>query len=327
MTPLARLVRFAAALAVLIALAAAHPPPAAAQQTLRLAYLRALTIIPVLDAEQMGYLKKEGLKVELITLNNGPAVVSAVVGGSADIGWAATLPAISAIAQHQPIRAFLTNDFQRWPDQMGTYMVASARSGVKTLAGLKGKTIANNATNGGCDLMIRDQIRAAGIPATAMKMVVLPFPQMKAALELGTVDAVCTIDPFYAAIMHSPQIKPTLLAEGMVANLKQLGSFAVDCYFARADWLDKNKAPAAAFMRALMAADKDLAAHPQKYHQMIVKEFGLPVALANAIPLALNTTSMVAEAKDYKPPIDALVRTGLMAKPIPPEDVVFTIKP
>ncbi|MGH7111379.1 MAG: hypothetical protein ACREFK_13255, partial [Stellaceae bacterium] len=62
-------------------------------------------------------------------------------------------------------------------------------------------------------------------------------------------------------------------------------------------------------------------------HQMIVKAFGLPAALADQIPDALNTTSMVAVPKDYKPAIDALVRTGLLAKPIPAADVVYTITP
>ena len=325
MTHLARTVRFAAAFGLLLAGPAA--PRAAAQQTVRLAYLRTLAIIPVLDVEQMGYLDKEGLKLYLITLNNGPAVVSAVVGGSADIGFAANLPVISAVAQHQPIRAFLTDDFERWPVTIGGHMIASARSGVKTLEGLKGKTVASNATNGGCDLMIRDHIRAAGIPADSMRMVVIPFPQMKAALELGTVDAVCTIDPFYQAIMDSPQIKPTVLAEGMLADLKQIGTLAITAYFAREDWLAKNQQPAAGFMRALMAANKDLTAHPEKYHQMIVKEFNLPPALVDRIAVALNTTSMVAEAKDYQPPIDALVRNGMMTKPVPPEDVIFTIQP
>ncbi|MGH7083466.1 MAG: ABC transporter substrate-binding protein, partial [Acetobacteraceae bacterium] len=152
----ARCFRFAAA----FALAAAFSLPATAQQTLRLAYLRTPSIIPVLDAQEMGYFKKEGIAVDLITLNNGPAAVAAVVSGSADIGYAANLPLISAFAEHQPIRAFLTNASERWPEPMFEYLLASARSGVKTLAGLKGKTAASNATNGGCDLMIRDHLRA-----------------------------------------------------------------------------------------------------------------------------------------------------------------------
>ena len=250
MTQLARLTRFVAALAGIAAIVASMRL-AAAEETVRLAFLKTLGIVPVIDAQQMGYFNKEGLKLEMITLNNGPAVVSAVVGGSADIGFSATLPVISAVAEHQPIREFMISTVERWPleEGLGENLLASARSGIKTLEDLKGKTVASNATNGGCDLMIRDHIRAAGIPASAMKMVVVPFPQMKAALELGTIDAACAVAPFSSAIMSSPQIKGTVLAKGIIADLPQVKSFAIGGYFARADWLAKNKAAAAGFMR------------------------------------------------------------------------------
>ena len=196
MTRFTRLSWLAAGFAAIVAIAAANRP-VAAEETVRLAYLKTLGIVPIIDAQQTGYFAKEGIKVEMITLNNGPAVVSAVVGGSADIGFSATLPVISAVAEHQPIREFMISGVERWPleEGIGEYVIASARSGAKTLQDLKGKTVASNATNGGCDLMIRDHIRAAGIPASAMKMAVIPFPQMKAALELGTVDAVCAHRP------------------------------------------------------------------------------------------------------------------------------------
>lgn len=217
----------------------------------------------------------------------------------------------------------------RWPLEEGTgeYLVASERSGIKTLQDLKGKTVASNATNGGCDLMIRDHIRAAGIPASEMKMVVIPFPQMKAALELGTVDAVCVVDVFYSAIMASPQIKPTVLAKGIIADLPQVGSFAIAGYFGRSDWLEKNKTAAAGFMRAMVAADKDLAAHPDKYHQIIVSEFKMPAELADKIGFVTNIGSVVAEPKLLETPIAAMVRTGLLRDAIAPADVGFTIQP
>ncbi len=328
MIQFARLPRFAAVLAGFLA-AVASVGPAAGEETVRLAYLKTLAIVPVIDAQQMGYFSKEGIKVDMISLNNGPAVVSAVVGGSADIGFAATLPVISAVAEHQPIREFMISTVEHWPleNGLGEYLIASARSGAKTLQDLKGKTVASNATNGGCDLMIRDHIRAAGIAATEMKMVVIPFPQMKAALELGTVDAVCAVDPFYSAIMASPQIKGTVLAKGIIADLPQIGSFAVAGFFGRSDWLAKNKSAAAGFMRAIVAADKDLAAHPDKYHQIIVSEFKMSEELAGKIGFAPNMGSVVAEPKQLETPIAALVRTGLLKEAIPAADVGFTIQP
>lgn len=328
MIQLAGPLRFVAALAGIVAIVVPMRP-AAAEETLRLAFLKTLGIVPVIDAQQMGYFDKEGLKLEMITLNNGPAVVSAVVGGSADIGSSATLPVISAVAEHQPIREFMISTVQRWPleEGLGEYLFASARSGIQTLQDLKGKTVASNATNGGCDLMIRDHVRAGGIPASAMKMVVVPFPQMKAALELGTVDAVCAIAPFSSAIMSSSQIKPIVLAKGIIADLPQVKSFAIGGYFARTDWLAKNKAAAARFMRAMVAADEDLAAHRDKYHRIIVDEFKMSPELADNIGFQPNIGGVVAEPKQLETPIAALVRTGLLKEAIPAADVVFTIQP
>jgi ABC-type nitrate/sulfonate/bicarbonate transport system substrate-binding protein len=330
----AHLPQFAVALAGFAAAAGivaigASARPVAAEETVRLAFLKTLAIVPMIDAQEMGYFSKEGLKVQMITLNNGPAVVSAVVGGSADIGFSATLPVISAVAEHQPIREFMISSVERWPleEGLGESLIASARSGIKTLQDLKGKTLASNATNGGCDLMIRDHIRAAGIPASAVKMVVIPFPQMKAALELGTVDAVCAVAPFSSAIMASPQIKPTVIAEGIIADLPQVKSFAIAGYFARADWLAKNKAAAAAFLRAMVAADEDLAAHKEKYHHIIVDEFKMSAEIAGKIGFQPNMGSVVAEPQQLETPIAALVRTGLLKEAIPAAGVVFTIQP
>ena len=319
--------RLASLFAILFAAILGIAAPVSAQQKLKVALLRTTAMIPIIDAEKMGYFKREGIEVEIITLNNGPAALSAVVSGSADIGWAATMPVISAVAEKQPIRAFLSNNFERWPQPLYTHLIVSERSGIKTVTDLKGKTAASNATNGGCDLMIREHIRAAGVPADTVKMAVIPFPQMLAALELGTVDAVCIVDPFYVSAMQSPKIKAKELASGMLADLPKIGAFAADAYFAREDWLTKNGKAAAGFMRALLAADKDLTADPAKYRGLLESEFKMPPALASQIPVALNTGSMVADVKDYKPVIEGLVRTGLLAKPIDAADVIFPITP
>jgi len=65
--------------------------------------------------------------------------------------------------------------------------------------------------------------------------------------------------------------------------LPQIGSFAIAGYFGRSDWLAKNKTAATGFVRAMVAADRDLAAHPDKYHQTIVSEFKMSAELADEI--------------------------------------------
>jgi len=77
----------------------------------------------------------------------------------------------------------------------------------------------------------------------------------------------------------------------------------------------------------MVAADRDLAAHPDKYHQTIVSEFKMSAELADKIGFAPNTGSVVAEPKQFETPIAALVRTGLMREVIPAAHVGFAIQP
>ena len=77
----------------------AIPCAGSAQEKVRVAYVRTLAIIPQLHAEKMGYMKREGLDTEIISLNSGPAVTSAVVSDSAEIGYIASVPIVAARAQ------------------------------------------------------------------------------------------------------------------------------------------------------------------------------------------------------------------------------------
>ena len=61
MTRFSCLPRFAAVLAGLVAVVSAVRP-AAAEETVRLAFLKTLAIVPMIDAQQMGYFSKEGLR-------------------------------------------------------------------------------------------------------------------------------------------------------------------------------------------------------------------------------------------------------------------------
>ncbi len=318
---------------LLFALAAIMAAPvwgsqaAHAEETVRIAALRGLPLISQIYAERSGAFEHEGIKTSLIILNNGPAVIAAVVSGSADIGFAAAVPMITARAEKQPIKAFVAMDNERYPKPIWNFLIASGRSGAKTVQDLSGKTVASNAATSACDLQIRDQTAHAGIPADALHMVAIPFPQMQAALELGTVDAVCAIDPFKTAIMQSSAIKATILANGMLANLKEVGSLLNDGYFSSDDWLAKHGNTASGFVRALVAANKVLAKDPALYHKLIVDEFKMPAPMADQIEDQVNTGSMAVKNKDIQPLIDALVRTKLLAAPIPASEVVYTVAP
>ena len=144
--------------------------------------------------------------------------MSAVASDQADIGWAATTVPMFARSQGVKVKVFMTADQEGPPDHYGTFIDASAKSGINSFADLKGKTVMINAFGTAGELAIRDRLQNAGVSWDDVKKVSLPFPQMQAALELGNADVAVTIYPMQAAIMANKAIGAKVLGRGNVMS-------------------------------------------------------------------------------------------------------------
>jgi len=311
-------------LAALLSLACLAP--AAAQQPvlqkIRLGYLRTYAMLPLYQAVEKGYFKAQGLDVELNVLNNGPAVASAVMSGSLDIGYAASIPIAAARSRGQDFRFFAAAAYQSAASPLTMY-VASKRSGVESFKDMAGKTVAVNAAGGGCELGAQDHAQAAGVAWRDIKLVVVPFPQIQAALELGNADAACIVDPFFSSIMASGKIGAKVIAVGPVANLGEQ-RVMVDGFFAREGWLHNNAKTAAAFAAALEAGALDLQNNPALMPQLLVSKLRFPEAVARAVKFT-PVTNMTVNAADLEPLVDAMKRRGFITTDMSPEAVSFTL--
>ena len=292
-------------------------------QKFKVAYARAPQLISHWYAEKLGLFKEKGIDPEIITLNNGPAVAAAVTSGSVDFGFSAAVPIITAREQNQPFKAFITSNVESSPNDWVAYLIASARSGVKTMADLKGKTIITNAVGGACELAIRTHLRKAGLKFEDVKVIIVPFPQVAASLELGNGDAACLIEPFVTAIKLSGKINPIVLAKGILPDLDKIGPIAAEAYFARADWLDKNSNVAASFRQALEEANKELAANDAIYRQYLVEQFKMPKEQAEAVSVSLQKGSQIPRTSQWQPEIDAMVQEDMLNKTMRAEELIY----
>jgi NitT/TauT family transport system substrate-binding protein len=300
------------------------PAGARAEDTLRVGYLKIPPLISFLNAERGGHFEKEGLKTELVTLNSGPAILSGVVSGSIDIGMTATTPIAIARGQGQPIKVIGSTDFEL-ASEPRNWIVATEASGIKSPADLKGKTIAVVGPYTAADLTVRDFLMANGLTRDDVNYVAMPFPQMQAAMESGNVDAAMVGDPFYTAIMHSTKMKAVEIASGMVADLDKIKQFPLGAWFASDAWISQHTDTAAAFLRAIMASNRELAGDRSKVDAILVADFGMPAEVAAKTPFPINTESLTAEPPDYQVLIDALARTKLIDKPVAVGDLVKTV--
>ncbi len=296
---------------------------ASAQTTLKVGFLKTYGLLPLFEAQAKGYFKQRGLDVEFITLNNGPAVAAAISSGSLDIGYSAFVPIAAARSRGEDYRFFVATGFESAKESITKY-VASGRSGMSSFKDLAGKTIAINASGGGCELGALDHAESAGLAPSAFKIVTMPFPQMQASLELGTIDAACTVDPFFASIMNSPKIGAKLLATSPIGSMSAT-PVMVDGFFAREGWLAAHKKEAADFVAALQAGAQDVKGNRGEIEKLLVAELKFSPEIAAKVQVTPVAESPIDPAS-MKALLDAMARRGFVAKPVLPQDLIAGVK-
>ena len=304
--------------ALAAALSLASIGTAHAQDKVKFAYLKTLNIIPFYYALDKGLFKAEGVDLELIPVQNGPAAAAAVVSGSAHLGDAAPTPIIVARSQNQPFKFVIGLDAESTPGKLYDTMIASKRSGAKTFKDLIGKTVLMNAPGGLCDLAWQDWLAKNQIAANQVKFLVAPFPQYQAMLELGTADAACSAEPFTSGIKQS-KVEPVVLASGFLAEEKQ--RYMIEGVFATEAWAAQNKKTIAAVKRALARAVGELKGNKDALRKILTDEYRLPPALAESLKLNLDPPLDI-DPKDLQPILAAMEKYGMVKRGISAADLV-----
>ncbi|MEJ8856574.1 ABC transporter substrate-binding protein [Variovorax robiniae] len=320
--------RFSICGAVVAAALSCLSAPAAADElkVVRIGGLRADSMIRLYHAQRAGYLAKEGLKPEFTMLGSGPAVASAVVSGSVDVGYSAIVPGIFARANNQPYKMFMTMATETGEaGHQGTWIAVKGASAVKEPKDLAGKTVAINASGALCELLVRDHLAKAGVRFDAVKVVVLPFPQMQAALETGNADAACLTEPFFAAAKIAPNVKARAVAAGMIADMDAKTRIAQDGMFVREDWGKANKEVLRKLVKAVTQATDDFKKDPAAYRNQMVAEFKLKPEVANQIAIYFDFGDIAAQPRDVQPLITAMQRNGMLKADAKAEDFVMSL--
>ena len=160
-----------------------------------------------------------------------------------------------------------------------------------------------------------------------MKTIIVPFPQMAPNLELGNGDAACPIEPFLTQMRLGGKVNPVMLARGNVPDMEEKQILIpADAYFATEAWLAKNPKIATGFLRALVDANKDLAADMNKYRAYLMEEFKLPKDQADAVEIFMNRGDQVPRAKDWQVLVDAMMDAGMMKQPMNAAELIYEHK-
>ncbi|MGH3085542.1 MAG: ABC transporter substrate-binding protein, partial [Gaiellaceae bacterium] len=188
-----------AALAVLGGTASSAPR---ATTELRLLTLPIANALPLDLGVQKGFFAQEGITFKKTTLQSGNDVVLAMGNNNGDIAYAGFVPFMIGSTGGIPLQLLASSEVEgtsaadNWQN-----ILVKGSSSVRTPRDLAGKTVAVNALKGVGEIMIRAAFEKLGMSANTARLTAIPFPQMRAALNNGQVDAVWTPEPFLSQII------------------------------------------------------------------------------------------------------------------------------
>lgn len=195
------------AVAALLVLDAGTQAGAQAPYVVKVGILASTTDTPLFIADKKGYFHDEGLSVDFVTFDSGANMVAPLGTDQLDVGGGAlSVGLYNAVARGIDVKvvADLGSDppgYGLAPFIVRADLVKSGR--YKTLADLRGLTLAGNSPQSSGASLMNVLLKKAGLAASDVKVAYLAYPDQLAALRNGSVDAAVSLEPFATQAVES----------------------------------------------------------------------------------------------------------------------------
>ncbi|MFE1599645.1 taurine ABC transporter substrate-binding protein [Methylobacterium sp. ID0610] len=220
-------------------------PAAAAEKELTFAHQDMVVPLRLLMAD--GEIEKAtGYKINWRKFGGGGDVVRAMASGNVQMGEAGSSAIATAASQGLDIQLVWILDDIADAEQL----VARTGSGVKTIADLKGRTVAVPFVSTSHYQLIA-ALAEAGLTQKDVKILNMRPPEIAAAWERGDIDATFVWDPVLA------RIKPTGTVITSAGEISKKGHATFDGIVVSREWAAANKPFLVQFVKMLAAKDAE----------------------------------------------------------------------
>ena len=301
----------------LIAGALLSPFTASAQEKVRLGVLPFSESLAAIIADKQGFFKEEGIEAEISKFDSGAIAVPVLQSGRMDIVLSNTVSTLQAIEQGLDAIVIAPGAIVRSSPPDTTTALIVRKDSIKSLKDLEGKRIAVNVINSSAWLHMVATLDKHGVDWTKVRFSEVPFPQMNDPLLNGQLDAIGQVEPFRSALMATGK------AEIMSwTYIETAPNSDITQYIALTSWVDKNRATAAKFVRALTKGAK-FAETNEAITRDINQQFtNLNPALKDKVLLPRLGTAI--NLKEMNHTIQMMQKYGLLKTPVDLSKRVFT---
>lgn len=145
---------------------------------------------PIAIAQKEGYFKQQGIDVKPILFTSGPPEIDAMAAGKIDIAYIG--PGAIFLAAEGKTDIVAVDSLN-----VGDMILANPKSGIKTLADLKGHTIGVPKGTSG-EMILNLALKKAGLTSSDVKIVNMSVSSEISGYVAGHVDVVATWNPYSA---------------------------------------------------------------------------------------------------------------------------------
>ncbi|MGD7001902.1 ABC transporter substrate-binding protein [Corynebacterium halotolerans] len=253
-------------------------------------------------ADENGFFEAEGLNVTIEPVQGGPVGAQMVASGELDFTTSTTFNTVSATDNGMPIdtAALLSGSADN-----SIAMYVKPDSDIQGIEDLDGATIGINNTNNTGDVTFNALADHLGVDVTPT-FIEVPFPEMLAGVQSGSIDVGYSPEPYLSAAWDAGMRQIIDLTDG--PNNKIATSNIVS---GRA-FLNSNPNTAAAFSRALYAANEDILANEQEWRDWLPSIAHIDEGTAQTLPMPVFYTVMDADAVQHI--ADLMISQGIVSE-------------
>jgi NitT/TauT family transport system substrate-binding protein len=234
-----------------------------------------LYYLPLTIAEQLGYFKDEGLRVNIADFAGGSQALRAVVGGSADVVSGAYEHTLNMQPKGQYLQCFVQ---QGRAPQIAIGISKALAKTYKSPRDLKGLKVGVSAPGSSTHMIVNYFISRDGLKPSDISVVGVGLGATAiTALKSGQIDAVSNTDPVMTKLEQDGDVKIIADTRTLKGTEQVLGGpMPAGCLYAPVDFIKKNPNTVQALTNAIVRADKWIhTASPQEVLRTVPESYVL----------------------------------------------------
>jgi NitT/TauT family transport system substrate-binding protein len=224
-----------------------------------------MVYLPTTLAQELGFYREEGVKVELQDFEGGAKALQALVGGSADVVSGYYDHTIQMAAERRELVAFVT--MLRYP---GLVLVSSPQAAdtVTTIEALKGRIVGVTSPGSSSHMFLTFLLAQHRVPADAVSVTAIGSgASAVAGIESGRIDAAWIGDPAFTLVKkRNPGVRvlADLRTEQGTKEAFGVGTYASAVLYSSGDWMRAHRDTAARLARAIVKTLGWMSAHTEQ---------------------------------------------------------------